>query len=137
MSIFDLAGNLKDNSLPMRIVLGGVKVKVANVLGLKTKDQQEIIVSPGLGRLAEVKIFSRYGQEFKKFLAYDNNFSNGVNLAVGDLNKDGLSEIITGAGPGGAPHVRAFDGQGNLKASFYALESDFEGGVIVDFMELE
>lgn len=136
--IFDLAGNLKGQFFAYEdSFLGGVKVKVANVLGLKTKDQQEIIVSPGPGRLAEVKIFSRYGQEFKKFLAYDNNFSNGVNLAVGDLNKDGLSEIITGAGPGGAPHVRAFDGQGNLKASFYALESDFEGGVIVDFMELE
>jgi len=43
------------------------------------------------------------------FLAYDPGFTGGVRVAAGDLNGDGLPDIITGAGPGGAPIVEVFD----------------------------
>ncbi len=38
----------------------------------------------------------------------------GVNVATGDLNNDGLDEVLTGAGPGAVfgPHVRGFDFSG-------------------------
>ncbi len=38
----------------------------------------------------------------------------GVNVATGDLNNDGLGEVLTGAGPGAVfgPHVRGFDFSG-------------------------
>lgn len=115
---------------------GGIKVKVGNIYGSETKNKNEIIVSPGLGRAPEIKIFNNCGQKIGGFLSYAENFKGGVNLALGDLNKDGLSEIITGAGPGGTPHVRVFDGKGSLLSSFYGLESDFTGGVVVDFIEI-
>ncbi|MCK5459734.1 S8 family serine peptidase, partial [Candidatus Parcubacteria bacterium] len=39
----------------------------------------------------------------KEFFAYDKNFRGGVNVAAGDIDGDGIDEIIAGAGNGGGP----------------------------------
>jgi hypothetical protein len=66
------------------------------------------------------------------FLAFDVNFHGGVRVAVGDLNGDGTDDIICGAGPGGGPVVRAYDGRtGVVYQSFMAYDSHFTGGVYV------
>jgi hypothetical protein len=55
-------------------------------------------------------------------------------VAVLDLN--GQEDIVTGAGPGGGPHVRIFDGATeaqlpDTQGSFYAFSPSFTGGVYV------
>src|SRR5262249_58835834 len=56
-------------------------------------------------------------------------FGGGVRVAAADVNGDGFMDIVTGAGPGGGPHVKVYSGKdGSLLRSFYAYEPTFAGG---------
>src|SRR5205814_602511 len=66
------------------------------------------------------------------FFAFAPNFGGGVRVAVGDVNGDGTPDVITGAGPGGGPVVRAFSGKdGKVIRQFFAYAPTFTGGVFV------
>jgi len=116
---------------------GGVKVAVANIDGGTTNQQAEIITAPGQGGGPHIRIFDNNANIRGQFFAYNKNFHGGVNVAVADIDQDGIDEIITGAGPGGAPHVRVFKTNGLLIGSFYAYEAGFDGGVNVAAIEME
>jgi hypothetical protein len=79
-----------------------------------------------------------------QFYAYSPLFDGGVRVAAADLNGDGVLDIITAAGPGGGPEVKAIDGTklhdldnssvpvaSALLGQFYAYDSAFNGGVFV------
>ena len=70
--------------------------------------------------------------KINEFLAYDAGFLGGVRLAAVDVDGDGKADILTGAGPGGGPHVQGLDGltARNLD-SFFAYDPRFPGGVFV------
>ena len=113
-------------------------------------------VGGGFGGPPRVKVFDiNTGNLLGDFLAYENTFSGGVNAAVGDVNNDGFSDVIVGAGVGGGPRIRAIDGRafqrgiiGNpvglapldgrtvipesqVFADFFAFESTQRGGAFV------
>src|SRR5207249_4020231 len=68
----------------------------------------------------------------RSFFAYGPAFTGGVYVAVGDVTGDGRPDIITGAGEGGGPHVKVFDGvTGAEVRSFFAFNAGFTGGVRV------
>ena len=98
---------------------------------------EEIVTGAGPGGGPHVEVFSLVGNAMwlrASFYAYDPNFSGGVFVGCGDLDGDGLAEVITGAGPGGGPHVRAFSlASGGVReiASFFAYDPAFAGGVRV------
>jgi hypothetical protein len=72
------------------------------------------------------------GSEISSFMPYGSEFRGGVNVATGDVNGDGVADIITGAGAGGGPHVKVFDGATGAELySFMAYEAGFAGGVFV------
>ncbi|MCK4553726.1 S8 family serine peptidase, partial [Candidatus Parcubacteria bacterium] len=116
---------------------GGVKVAVANIDGGTINQQMEIITAPGQGGGPHIRIFDNHANIRGQFFAYNKNFHGGVNLSAGDIDQDGIDEIITGAGPGGAPHVRVFETNGKLIGSFYAYEAGFDGGVNVGVIEVK
>ena len=71
------------------------------------------------------------GTLLTSFLAFNSPFRGGVRVAAGDVNGDGLDDIITAAGSG-TPQVRVFDGYGGLPiANFLAFGRSFRGGVFV------
>jgi hypothetical protein len=109
---------------------GGVFVASGDVNGDGLDD---VIVSADEGGGPHVRVFSATdGAELMSFYAYAPNFAGGVRVAAADLNSDGLADIITGAGAGGGPHVRAISGQdGTTLKSFYAYDPAFTGGVYV------
>ena len=66
------------------------------------------------------------------FLAYAPSFRGGVFVAAGDVNGDGIPDVITGPGAGGGSVVRAFSGKdGSLLNAFAAYGPGYEAGVTV------
>ena len=108
---------------------GGVNVAVANLDGRSNHNKAEIIVTPGAGRDPQVKIYNNRAQLKNQFLAYGKSWQGGVNLSAGDINSDGISEIILSAYSGATPHVRVFNISGIILESFYAYDQSFNGGV--------
>jgi hypothetical protein len=51
---------------------------------------------------------------------------------MGDVDNDGQDEVIVGAGPGGGPHIRVFEANGEPKPiQFFAFHPDYRGGINV------
>src|SRR4029434_4943888 len=71
------------------------------------------------------------GELINRFLAYEPSYRGGVRVTTGDLNGDGIAEIITAPGRNHSPLVRVFDQSGNLLKEFLAFGSTFKGGVDV------
>lgn len=67
-----------------------------------------------------------------EFFPYS-TFTGGASIAVGDVTTDFAGEeIITGAGPGGAPHLRIFKSYNKRVVNqFYAYTQRFHGGIDV------
>ena len=109
---------------------GGVFVALRDINGDSILD---IIVGAGAGGGPEVRVFDgRTNSILKSFFAYDVGFRGGVSVATLDFNGDGILDLVTGAGAGGAPHVKVFDGAtGVIISQWYAYSIDFLGGVFV------
>ena len=109
---------------------GGINVAAGDVNGDGVAD---LITGPGPGGGPHVRVFSGADlAELYSFYAYDPAFVGGVSVAAGDVNGDGLADIITGAGPSGGPHVRVFSGADLAELySFFAYDPAFSGGVSV------
>jgi len=109
---------------------GGVRVAVGDVNGDGTLD---FVTAAGTGGGPHIKIFDGVdGHLVREFIAFDQNFRGGVNVAMGDVDGDGLDDIITGADSGGGPHVKVFSGaDGSILQSFMAYDLAFTGGVRV------
>ncbi len=90
-----------------------------------------VAVGPGEGGGPQVRIFTATGKLLGSFFAYDKSLRGGVSVALGDLDGDGVLEIVTGPGKGSEPLVKVFDISGNIKNSFLAYDKRFLGGIEV------
>jgi len=109
---------------------GGVRVAAGDI---NNDGFEDIITGAGNGGIGHVKVFDgNSGSELRSFLAYGAGYSGGVYVAAGDVNNDGLADLITGTDSGAASHVKVFDGlTGSEIRSFFAFGPSFAGGVRV------
>jgi hypothetical protein len=115
---------------------GGVSVAAGDITG---DGQADIVAGPNLG--GGPRIVAYRGGDFAQvanFFAFDSKYMGGVNVAVGDINRDNQPDVIVGAGSSGGPRVAIFDGStllsGNptrLLNDFFAFDSGLRSGVNV------
>jgi hypothetical protein len=110
--------------------VGGVRVAVGDVNGDGAHD---IITGTGPGTTPEVRVFDGSSTNpIGEFFAFQSGYSGGVFVSAADLNNDGRSDIIAGAGPEAPAAVRVFRGlEGEVLAEHFAFGKEFQGGVCV------
>jgi FG-GAP repeat len=111
---------------------GGVYVAAGDV---NSDGKADIVTGAGAGAPGgHVKIFDgQTGALLNSFFAFDLGFTGGAHVAAGDVNGDGVSDIVVGAGPGSVGgHVKVFDGSTQaLLHTFLAYGPSFAGGIFV------
>jgi len=115
---------------------GGVFVSAGDINGDGVPD---LIVSPDEGGGPRVRVFSGKGfTQLADFFGIDDpNFRGGARTATGDLNGDGVADLVVAAGFGGGPRVAVFDGKSGdgtgytrrLVGDFFAFEKELTNGL--------
>jgi hypothetical protein len=113
---------------------GGVRVAVGNVIG---DDQLDVVMAPGAGLGTLIQVFDGGTRQLVKiaglfgFLAYAPNYLKGAGIAVGDIDSDGIGEIVVSPDKGPNRRVKIFNGNGSFVSSFFPYGAAFKGGVRV------
>lgn len=108
---------------------GGYNVTAGQLFG-GTGTEQEIVTGLGVGFGPQVRTFGKDGNVKSQFFPYAKFLRSGVRVATCDLTGNGVDDIVTAPGPGGRPHIRTFDREGNaiITPGFFALDGKFQGG---------
>jgi hypothetical protein len=109
---------------------GGVTVASADIDG---DDYADILVGAGPGGGPRIKVFSGKNLTvLRDFFAFESTFSGGVTIATGLINADTQIDILVGAGPGGGPRLKVFDGASlGVLMDFFVYDAAFRGGINV------
>jgi hypothetical protein len=116
---------------------GGVFVAAGDVNG---DGCAEVIIAPSAGSQNRVRVFDgATGTLLSDFRAFGKG-SAGVRLAVGDVNGDGLDDVIAGSGRGSA--VRVFDALAGtllpgVDSAFRAFPKAYQGGIFITAEDLD
>ncbi len=112
---------------------GGASVRPANT---RDNPSRSFVIAQGQGAVPLVRRYNDHGTLLSEFYAYNEGFRGGVDLAVGDINGDGIEEVITGAGPGGGPQVRVFSIDGRVHTQFFAFDEGERTGIKIAIGDL-
>jgi hypothetical protein len=110
---------------------GGVRTAAADFNGDGVAD---IVVGTGPGRTTRVRVLDGNDQhELFAFDPFEASFTGGVYVAAGDVDGDGLADLIITPDEGGGPRVRVFRGGDYAQvADFFGIDDPaFRGGARV------
>lgn len=118
----------------------------------------ELVVSAGFNGGPRISVFDgralsqgRNSHPVGDFFLFEETLRNGAYVAVGDVDGDGFSDIIGGAGPGGGPRVLVISGKKLLEsgpdgplpalaapiANFFGGDTNSRGGIRVAAKNLD
>jgi Subtilisin-like serine proteases len=107
---------------------GGVRIAIGDFDGNGVYD---IVTAPGVGGGPHVRIFNGEGRILRQFFADDVKTRGGLTVAMSDVDNNGQSEIIVGAGVNRPPFVKIYNSQSKLQGSFLVYPKNYTGGVNV------
>jgi hypothetical protein len=120
-------------TFPVDVLIRGISAPTA---------QRRLVTGAGPGGGPHVQVFDGRGALLLSFFAFAPAFTGGAHTASCDVNGDGFPDVVVGAGAGGGPHVRVFDGLTGQQlagplGSFFAFPVGFTGGVFVGCADLD
>lgn len=121
--------------LPYGQFTGGASIAYGNVDAGAVGE--ELITAAGPGGGPQVRVFTQDGHLLSQFFAYDQGFRGGLDVATGDIDGDGIDEIIVGPGNGLVPEIRVYRSTGQLLNQIMAYAPTFRGGVRVAAADLD
>ena len=116
---------------------GGARVVRADVTGDGVPD---VIVGSGGGIQARVRIWNGQTRNLIFDTAPFEDFAGGVVLTTGDVNGDGVADLVIGADVGGGPRIQVWSGKTltKLMPDFFGLPyPDFRGGLRLAAADLD
>ena len=127
--------SLLHNLTPFGTSATEIRVAVGDLIG---DGAQHLVVASGPNAAPSIKVFNpANGGLLRTIAPFESTFRGGVNLTVGDLNGDGIAEIIAAKGAGSAPQVKVFDAHGVFQATFMAFDVSSREGVRVAAADLD
>lgn len=121
--------------LPFGNFYGSASIALAEMHGAYEGD--EIIAAAGPRGGPYVKIIAQDRTVIGQFRVFEDSMRSGMDVATGNVDGEGLDEIIVAADEGSSPRVRIFDSHGELQNEFLAFEEWFQGGVRVASADLD
>ncbi|MSR31084.1 MAG: hypothetical protein EXR99_06200, partial [Gemmataceae bacterium] len=122
---------------------GGVYVAAGDLVG-GTGDDLVVSAGPGGGPrvstyAGSTSTYVNTASQVSNFFVYAPEFRGGVTVAAGDVINGGFDELVTGAGPGGGPHVRVFNintGAPVVVKEYFAFDPGVRTGIYVSAGDL-
>jgi hypothetical protein len=118
---------------------GGLMVAAGDIDG-DGADDVAVAADIGGGPRVTLYLVKNGGLEItNNFFALDDSFRGGLRIALGDVNGDGLADLVVTGGPGAGPRVATYDGETltdfqtpqRLFNDFFAMDPNSRLGLFV------
>ncbi len=109
---------------------GGELAIGVGTINITAQPKKLLAVGADAGGGPHVRVYEQ-GTGFLKFnfFPFEQSFTGGVRVAVGDINGDGIDDIICVPASGGSARVRAYSGvDGTVMVDQFAFDPAFRGG---------
>ncbi|OGY85581.1 MAG: hypothetical protein A3G01_03795 [Candidatus Kerfeldbacteria bacterium RIFCSPLOWO2_12_FULL_43_9] len=102
------------------------------------KQRHDIVITPWSKGGPQVAVWNKDGKLITTWFAYGQDLRMGITTFSGDLDGNGVPEVITIPGEGFSSQVRVFDGtNGKILSQFFAYDTAFKKGINLAVYDLD